>query len=486
MSDEESFLNVVRGVSSVIASSRRYTGWDLPAPPQFSSTRQVLDIKLAGHCSCALLKTIITIRLTSLSTVKESMDDPFRAVVLVSPAAGKSTVAIHHAVSRCVRKGVNILLWVDCSTTGDIRRSFGSIAEKLELPSYDVRDHDTNRDLVLDWLETTEILWSIIYANLKSLDSIEEYWPDETSKGRAIITATTDMTVSMTNQGKLRTIKRENVFNVAQIPEPFDVQENHYLLMTGVVIGRKMYTIDAMWTSFASWHGNSNSPMPVWRLASDTKDTGFIGVPSCTQENFLKRIGPGGAMVGLERTKKLLFRILHNQIHVHFDQFTVQDQVVVSAWSPHVSKLVDLLNALRPVYPQLPGSLELCHLLVLNAKFLLNQGRLEDVLKTVSAIRAVTGTPPSGQEGSDIKHSTYYLEWRVFAQRGEGQNALDSAIRLREISNTIAFPSVPPYQGASYLIAMSYITKEDYTNGLSWIGQCNNTCGMNVSVSPNT
>lgn len=98
------------------------------------------------------------------------------------------------------------------------------------------------------------------------------------------------------------------------------------------------------------------------------KDTGFIGVPSCTQENFLKRIGPGGAMVGLERTKKLLFGILHNQIHVHFDQFTVQDQVVVSAWSPHVSKLVDLLNALRPVYPQLPGSLELCHLLVLNAK----------------------------------------------------------------------------------------------------------------------
>lgn len=132
-------------------------------PPQFSSTRQVLDIKLAGHCSCALLKTIITIRLTSLSTVKESMDDPFRAVVLVSPAAGKSTVAIHHAVSRCVRKGVNILLWVDCSTTGDIRRSFGSIAEKLELPSYDVRDHDTNRDLVLDWLETTGY-WSWKFA----------------------------------------------------------------------------------------------------------------------------------------------------------------------------------------------------------------------------------------------------------------------------------------------------------------------------------
>lgn len=71
----------------------------------------------------------------------------------------------------------------------------------------------------------SEIPWLIIYANLKSLDSIEEYWPDETSNGRAIITATTDMTVSMTNQGKLRTIKRENVFNVAQIPEPFDVQE---------------------------------------------------------------------------------------------------------------------------------------------------------------------------------------------------------------------------------------------------------------------
>jgi len=99
------------------------------------------------------------------------------------------------------------------------------------------------------------------------------------------------------------------------------------------------------------------------------KDIGFIGVPSCTQENFLKRIGPGGAMVGLERTTKLLFGILHNQIHGNFDRFTVQDQVILSAWSSHVSKLVDLLNALRPVYPQLSGSLELCHLLILNAKY---------------------------------------------------------------------------------------------------------------------
>jgi len=123
---------------------------------------------------------------------------------------------------------------------------------------------------------------------------------------------------------------------------------------------------------------------------------------------------------------------------------------------------------------------------ILYSRFLLNQGLLEDVLKTIAAIRAVTGTPPPGQRGSDIISSTYYLEWRVFAQRGEGQNALDSAIKLREISNTMTFSSVPPYQGASYLIAMSYITKGDYTNGLAWIGQCNNAWRMNVSVPPNT
>lgn len=58
--------------------------------------------------------------------------------------------------------------------------------------------------------------------------------------------------------------------------------------MTGVVIGRKMYTIDAMWTSFASWHGNSNSPMPVWRLASDTVSchcNDILSVLSCRNDD---------------------------------------------------------------------------------------------------------------------------------------------------------------------------------------------------------
>jgi len=172
----------------------------------------------------------------------------------------------------------------------------------------------------------SETPWLIIYANLKSLDSIEEYWPDETSYGRAIITTTTDMTDSMTDQGKLRTIKRENVFNVARFPEPFDVQEviedrlripyhlppgsdivfseeenvkimsifersfsqNHYLLMTGALIGRKMYTVDAIWTSFASWHSNNDRPMPVWRLAFDTLSyhcNDILSVLSCLKDD---------------------------------------------------------------------------------------------------------------------------------------------------------------------------------------------------------
>jgi len=147
----------------VIASSRRYTGWDLPAPPvleysagpRYQTGRPLFMCPPKNYNHHMTDEPFNRERIDDCLDNIRPMDDPFRAVVLVSSAAGKSTVAIHHAVSRCVRKGVNIVLWVDCSTTGDIRRSFGSIAEKLELPGYDVRDHDTNRDLVLDWLETT-------------------------------------------------------------------------------------------------------------------------------------------------------------------------------------------------------------------------------------------------------------------------------------------------------------------------------------------
>lgn len=99
------------------------------------------------------------------------------------------------------------------------------------------------------------------------------------------------------------------------------------------------------------------------------KETDFIGIPRDTQQNFIKHVGPGGALVGVDRTTKLLFGILRDQIYGNFDQLTVQDQVLLSVWLPHVSKLEELLHDLRPVYPQISSSLELCHLLIFHAKF---------------------------------------------------------------------------------------------------------------------
>lgn len=82
--------------------------------------------------------------------------DQLRTVVLHSEeATGKSTVAITYALSRHLRLGTPFILWVDCSDRISIKRSFSAIAQKLQLPGYDVRDHDTNRDLVVDWLEDT-------------------------------------------------------------------------------------------------------------------------------------------------------------------------------------------------------------------------------------------------------------------------------------------------------------------------------------------
>ena len=163
MNDEESFPSAVRGISSVIASSRRYRQWALPIPPlleypagpRYQTGRPLLMCPPKDYDHHVTEEPLIRERVDECLDNIGPMEYTFRAVMFFSSAVGKSMLAIQCAVSRSLRKGVNIILWVDCSTKWSIRRSFGSIAEKLELPSYDVRDHDRNRDIVLDWLETT-------------------------------------------------------------------------------------------------------------------------------------------------------------------------------------------------------------------------------------------------------------------------------------------------------------------------------------------
>lgn len=82
--------------------------------------------------------------------------DNLQTVVLYSSGVtGKTTLAVHYAVARSLRFGTRFILWVECGDIVSLKNSFSEIAQKLQLPGYDARDHDTNRDLVLDWLQET-------------------------------------------------------------------------------------------------------------------------------------------------------------------------------------------------------------------------------------------------------------------------------------------------------------------------------------------
>lgn len=169
-----------------------------------------------------------------------------------------------------------------------------------------------------------EIPWLIVYANAKTLDSLEEYWPDETSKGRAIITASRDI-VDSKPRGKLHRIQREHVINVSHFPEPSNIQEvieDHlripyhlppgsniifsdaekaklpsifavassqyqHLMMTGALIGRQIYDVNAIASSFEHWQIDQDGPVPVWQLAFDSLSNNcndILSILSCLKD----------------------------------------------------------------------------------------------------------------------------------------------------------------------------------------------------------
>lgn len=134
----------------------------------------------------------------------EDSSSSFQSLALYGlGGVGKSCVALKYAETRRRRNDIDAMFWVSSEKEVSMRQSFTNIALKLKLPNAEPKDHDENRTLVLDWLQTTSKLqyhpchrqyscdaesqWLIVYDNVESLDLLLNYWPDATH-GQALIT----------------------------------------------------------------------------------------------------------------------------------------------------------------------------------------------------------------------------------------------------------------------------------------------------------
>lgn len=84
------------------------------------------------------------------------VSQPFRSLTLHGiGGVGKSAVALRYAETRIHCKKLDAMFWIASEKEVTIRQSFTDIAMRLKLPGAEIKDHDQNRTLVLDWLQKT-------------------------------------------------------------------------------------------------------------------------------------------------------------------------------------------------------------------------------------------------------------------------------------------------------------------------------------------
>ncbi|KAI0869266.1 P-loop containing nucleoside triphosphate hydrolase protein [Hypoxylon argillaceum] len=112
----------------------------------------------------------------------------FQALALYGiGGVGKSSIALRYAEMRIRNKDLDAMFWVGGEKENTMRQGFTDIAVRLKLPGAQLRDHDKNRSLSLDWLEQTESRWLLIFDNVESVDLLMNYWPTA-SRGQVVIT----------------------------------------------------------------------------------------------------------------------------------------------------------------------------------------------------------------------------------------------------------------------------------------------------------
>jgi hypothetical protein len=116
------------------------------------------------------------------------------AVMTGLGGVGKTELALHYTHTR--KKSFDAVFWVRADESSRLAREFAHLSMTLGLESGgEVGDKAVSRNLVLEWLASTERPWLLVFDNADDIEILNDYWP--MSNNGAIIVTSRDPLASM-------------------------------------------------------------------------------------------------------------------------------------------------------------------------------------------------------------------------------------------------------------------------------------------------
>ncbi|KAI1271208.1 hypothetical protein F5Y07DRAFT_404632 [Xylaria sp. FL0933] len=114
---------------------------------------------------------------------------------------GKTQIALEYA-HRQRNRGLNAIFWIDAEHESSRKKGFTEIANLLDLEGAgSSKEHDTNRLLVLRWLQETNVTWLLIFDNVEDQRALTQIWPSG-GRGAIIITCRSELLAAATPSGR--------------------------------------------------------------------------------------------------------------------------------------------------------------------------------------------------------------------------------------------------------------------------------------------
>ncbi|KAL2833836.1 hypothetical protein BDW59DRAFT_156634 [Aspergillus cavernicola] len=105
---------------------------------------------------------------------------------------GKTQIALEYAY-RKRKEGVQAIFWIDTERESEYTKAFTEIAAVLNLQgATSSKGHDTNRLLVLRWLQETSVPWLLIFDNVEDNRVLSVLWPSN-GPGSVLITCRSEL-----------------------------------------------------------------------------------------------------------------------------------------------------------------------------------------------------------------------------------------------------------------------------------------------------
>ncbi|KAK3291921.1 P-loop containing nucleoside triphosphate hydrolase protein [Chaetomium fimeti] len=127
---------------------------------------------------------------------------------------GKTQIALEVAHKHWADGG-RAILWIASETSAETTKSFYDAARELQLEGYSKNAPATNRKLVLQWLQNTDIPWLLVLDGVEDQDQLVGSWPT-VGRGRILVTYRGQL---LAESGPAATLLEVPAFTITQSTE---------------------------------------------------------------------------------------------------------------------------------------------------------------------------------------------------------------------------------------------------------------------------